>query len=60
MRRLLVSAVIAAAALALPATAASASDPLPVGANGCPYPQKGVVLWHWDAKSGYTYVWACV
>ena len=59
MRRLLVS-VFAALALFIPATGAAASDPLPVGANMCPPGYYGVVLWHWDASSGYTYVWACV
>ena len=59
MRRLL-GALVAAVVLVLPATAAWASDGLPVGASPCPYPQKGVILWHSDPKSGTTYVWACV
>lgn len=59
MRRFLVS-LVTAVALILPATAAAASDGLPVGASPCPYPQKGVIVYHTDPKGGTTYVWACV
>lgn len=59
MRRLLVS-VFAALALVAPATGAAASDGPPVGVSMCPYGYYGVVLWHYDGTSGYTYVWACL
>ncbi|MDQ4125775.1 MAG: hypothetical protein M3134_09275 [Actinomycetota bacterium] len=59
MRRLLVS-LVAAVAVILPASAAGASDSRPVGINMCPSGYKGVVVWHYDQHSGYTYVWACV
>lgn len=58
MKRFLV-AVVAAVALVLPAVPASASDALPVGASPCPYPQKGVIVYH-TGPSGTTWVWVCV
>lgn len=57
MRRLLVSS-IAAVALLFPATSAFAEERLPVGTSPCPS-GRGIVVWHWDAQSGYTYVEAC-
>ena len=58
MKRLLVS-LVAAVALILPSTAAVASDGPPIGASPCPYPQKGVIVYHSNG-SQTTYVWACV
>jgi hypothetical protein len=59
MRRLIVS-LCAAVALILPVTSASASEAPPVGASACPAGYYGVILWHYDPNSGYTYVWACI
>jgi hypothetical protein len=59
MKKLLVS-LVAALALLVPASGASASEAPPVGVSMCPSGYYGVVVWHYDATSGYTYVWACV
>ena len=59
MKRLLVS-VVAAVALVLPSAAAVASDAPPVGFAPCPYPQRGVIVYHTDPRSGTTYIWACI
>jgi hypothetical protein len=57
MKKLFVSLCVAFA-LVLPTSAASASDP-PVGVKACPYGYYGVVVYHYDPHSGYTYIWAC-
>lgn len=51
MRRLL-TGVAAAAALMLPASAASASDGPIAGVGKCPPGQFGVTVWHADYNTG--------
>lgn len=58
----LIASVIAAAAIALPATPAAASDiPPPAGTKPCPPPYvRGFILWINTGPTGYHEEWFCI